>query len=1740
MHLRRFLSRLREAFLMDLSRRPQRPARGALFAPGRRRPALEILEDRMLLSVDPVGLPDWVDLGSRPMISAGSTADPDNPASGAVEEVVVDPNNPARLFVATVNGGIWRSTDGNRPFNGLDDDGANGVDDPAEQPSWTPLTDTSLSLAIGDIAFSPLDATGNTIFAGTGSASSLSNAGGTSIGVLRSTDGGASWSAFPVNPLGAEPRIRAILPTTFDGNLAVPGVQQVVLVGTSTATGLFRSTDGGQNYTAISNNGTSGLPAGAVTQIIADPNNAAQFFAGVVGQGVFRSTDGGANWVAANGTGGNTLANLGTSTSIQVAADPGGGTTVLYALISGPSFGVFTSNDGGTNWTALAALPGGFLSGFNNLYTTRAADQLVIDPTNNQIVYVSEGYGGLILRYDPAGTGNWVQIQGPGFAAGGTTPHADNRDLKFLANNVLAVTCDGGIYFIRNPQNAAANRWTSLHGRGANGLGVTEYTNVAWDSRFDVATGGAQDNGTTVENGAGDVVWTLYSGNDGGDVQVDTVNAGAGRVFRYASSQNFGWLRRYTFDSATNQPVGAVDLFPAGGLASFTAPFIPQYELDAVAPARLVTGASGANPVYELLNAATAPNAAGATWQAVAVGAGFGAVNGGAMAYGGRLNGLDNPEVLVVGSGNRVFVRSTAGGTLTATTANFPGGTIQDVVLDPDNWQHFFVADGTNVYETTDAGATAGNWRNLTPAGRPTGNTSLQTIAFIPSARGGTVVVGGNQGVSRLPVGVAGAPWTRFGLGLPNALVQDLDYDATDNVLLAGTFGRGAWKIPNVRNVIETPGVLLVCGDEQFPNQDDTFRLVRNALNPQLLEIYINNVLEFSGPLAAIQQIDVFGAGGNDTLIVDSSNGLINVFNGIRYDGDHGCPGQVGAGIGGFDTLRLTQAAGSQTSDTLAIGATNGSGRSTILGSGGTQTVDFEYLEPVIDVVASPSFTITSDAALASLLQGANLITYLDSPLLAGGGRITVDAFEPIDFLNKTTLTINAGDGADSINLIASSTPAALAGITINCGSGADAVTAAATAATPGLVVNGGLGNDYLAADGNLNGDQGNDILIGGAGNNTLNGGDGEDILDGRGGSNLLNGGADTDTLLVSGTSGPDALTTTHGAGTFTITGGLSAGTNTITSMQLVRVEAGDGADAITLNLLAAGGLNYIVLGGNPIGTLGGDSLTVNSAAAMTVTPGPENDAGSVDAATTTLTNVSFDEIELLILGGGGGGVINGTNGPDTITVIARDSSTHAGADGVQDFTVSVNAGPELLFLNSPSVTVNALAGSDQVTLVAPAPNNAVWDVEVTVNGGVPAADTDRLVVQTPGAAAETVVYTPTAADGGTLDLTTLSAPVTITGVEQLSYDGQGDNDSLKIVGSAGPDFILHSPGVNDQAGSFRVNTLLALSYQGLGAGGAPAVDGAGGNDTLVYDGTAGNDAFVVGMAGQVSLNSRLPVGITSVEVLTLEGFAGDDSFALVPTIAANPYTTLNLHGGGQASAAGDQATLTASAAALITVSGQTLTQGGKTVAGSGLESIDLNGAGNHLTYNGVADVTEAITIAASPTANRGQVSVPNVVLLTFTNVPHLDVNGNPADNDTLVFAGTNNNDTFQVNLAALGTVADPVLKLQTASSALLLTLTNYTGFTALGMNGLDGADTFNVFVAPVGAGRRIFVDGGLDTGKKKQTDVLNVLYARPRPRIVQSAATQNPTSGLVSLDYGSAFFLIEYAGIENVTIHQQ
>jgi len=63
----------------------------------------------------------------------------------------------------------------------------------ASSPGWTPASNGIPSNAIGSLAFDPSDATGNTLYAGTGepNGSGDSEAG---VGLYKSTDGGLSWS----------------------------------------------------------------------------------------------------------------------------------------------------------------------------------------------------------------------------------------------------------------------------------------------------------------------------------------------------------------------------------------------------------------------------------------------------------------------------------------------------------------------------------------------------------------------------------------------------------------------------------------------------------------------------------------------------------------------------------------------------------------------------------------------------------------------------------------------------------------------------------------------------------------------------------------------------------------------------------------------------------------------------------------------------------------------------------------------------------------------------------------------------------------------------------------------------------------------------------------------------------------------------------------------------------------------------------------------------------------------------------------------------------------------------------------------------------------------------------------------------------------------------------------------------------------------------------------------------------
>ncbi len=200
------------------------------------------------------------------------------------------------------------------------------------------------------------------------------------------------------------------------------------------------------------------------------------------------------------------------SSDIELAIQNIGGVTTLFATVATGNTlnGVFSTNNfaGTGNWAALAgALPaasGGAAFGEKN--------QLVADPVNPGVVYLAGQGASAIFRFDPGGGGNWVQINGPGNALGGTTPHADPRDLVFLGNNTLLEVDDGGFYFLQDPTNAAANSWNSFNGN----LGAFEIYSVAYrNSTNDVIIAGTQDSGSPHQNGPDDLTWTRQLGGEG-------------------------------------------------------------------------------------------------------------------------------------------------------------------------------------------------------------------------------------------------------------------------------------------------------------------------------------------------------------------------------------------------------------------------------------------------------------------------------------------------------------------------------------------------------------------------------------------------------------------------------------------------------------------------------------------------------------------------------------------------------------------------------------------------------------------------------------------------------------------------------------------------------------------------------------------------------------------------------------------------------------------------------------------------------------------------------------------------------------------------------------------------------------------------------------------------------------------------------------------------------------------------
>ena len=172
-------------------------------------------------SIPPVG-GRWQRQGPAPMASGGTENVPGDEVNGAVEVVIAHPTDADVLWIGTVSGGVWKTSNAT-----------------AAVPHWQLLTQEFPSAPIGAMALDPTDL--NTLVAGMGRTSSSGRQGSPHLGLLISRDGGATWALTDGG---------GILRGKHISGVVVSGSKIVVSVSLNDSrvfghSGIYRSTDGG-------------------------------------------------------------------------------------------------------------------------------------------------------------------------------------------------------------------------------------------------------------------------------------------------------------------------------------------------------------------------------------------------------------------------------------------------------------------------------------------------------------------------------------------------------------------------------------------------------------------------------------------------------------------------------------------------------------------------------------------------------------------------------------------------------------------------------------------------------------------------------------------------------------------------------------------------------------------------------------------------------------------------------------------------------------------------------------------------------------------------------------------------------------------------------------------------------------------------------------------------------------------------------------------------------------------------------------------------------------------------------------------------------------------------------------------------------------------------------------------------------------------------------------------------------
>jgi hypothetical protein len=670
---------------------------------------------------------------------------------GRIRSVVRHPTAANTMWIGAVGGGVFLTTDGGS--------------------TWSASNDFIANIAVSSLVLDPTDVTSNTLYAGTGEGFYNFDA-IRGAGIYKTANGqsaGASWTQ--VTGTGNSN-------FTYVNRLALSASGAALLSATTTGLWLAPST-AAPAWTRM-------ISAGSVADVKLNPADNTKAVAGGYGQawyvsaGDARTT--GATWTASTFSPAisSTAFYLGRVELAYAPSDP----TIVYASVdestsSGQGW-FYKSTNGGQLFTRVN-------SGTNLLGGQGWYDNVVfVSPTDPALVVV----GGTQLWTSTNSGTTFVSL---GYRGGGIHPdnHSIVPDPQFngTTNKIGFVGNDGGIYKVTDITAPTGPVGTSLN----TNLPITQFWAGAAHNATGYVTGGTQDNGTPGTTTGALNTWVDWTGGDGGYAATDWTNA-LGQIWygEYTYLQISRRLNGFT-PYATGITGGGVSCGGGGGAladagvnANFMAPFI----LDPNNANRLLGGGAS-------LWLSANPAAATPCWAAIK------ASTGSSISAIAVKQGVGGSDVIWVGHNNG-SVYKTVNGTNASPTWNqvgsgtLPSGrVVTKIAIEPTDANVVYVAYGgysaNNLWRTTDAGATAGNWTNITgtiPA------VPLYALAINPS-HPGWLYVGSDVGIFDSQNASAGTPTWSANDGPSNAQVFDLFWASpigSNLTLYAATHGRSMWK----------------------------------------------------------------------------------------------------------------------------------------------------------------------------------------------------------------------------------------------------------------------------------------------------------------------------------------------------------------------------------------------------------------------------------------------------------------------------------------------------------------------------------------------------------------------------------------------------------------------------------------------------------------------------------------------------------------------------------------------------------------------------------------------------------------------------------------------------------------------------------------------------------------------------------------------------------------------------------